>query len=253
MQGWQVSWSDMRVLVISDIHANLNAMEAVLADAGKVDETWCLGDMVGYGPDPNDVIERLRELPNLTCILGNHDVAVLGQMDYAVFNADARKSLLWQQQNVTDSNLVYLDTLSKDKLICGNVTLAHGSPRDPVWEYILNTLSARLNFSAFSTDYCFVGHTHIQCFFQMDMNKDLVTQYLPRQGQVTKLTPRIILNPGSVGQPRDRDSRAAYAIFDPETSSWEPHRVNYDISAVQARIRAAGLPEKHASRLAEGW
>ena len=243
----------MRVLVISDIHANLNALETVLADAGAVDETWCLGDLIGYGPDPNAVIERLRDLPNLTCILGNHDVAVLGQMDYAVFNTDARRSLLWQQQNVTAPNMIYLESLSKEKLVCRDVTLAHGSPRDPVWEYILNTLSARLNFSAFSTDYCFVGHTHIQCLFQLDMNKDLVTQYLPRQGQAMKLTPRAILNPGSVGQPRDRDSRAAYAIFDPETFSWEPRRVAYNIVDVQARIRAAGLPEKHASRLAEGW
>ena len=243
----------MRVLVISDIHANLNALEAVLADAGQVDETWCLGDLIGYGPDPNEVVERLRDLPNLTCILGNHDVAVLGQMDYAVFNTDARKSLLWQQQHVTTSNMIYLENLSKDKLVRGNVSLAHGSPRDPVWEYILNTLSARLNFGAFTTPYCFVGHTHIQCMFQLDAEKDLVTQYLPRPGQMIKLSPRAILNPGSVGQPRDRDSRSAYAIYDPQTSSWEPRRVAYDISAVQARIRAAELPEKHALRLAEGW
>ena len=253
MQGWLLFWSDMRVLVISDIHANLNALEAVLADAGQVDEIWCLGDLIGYGPDPNDVIEKLRDLKNLTCILGNHDVAVLGQMDYAVFNSDARKSLLWQQQNVSDTNKTYLESLSKEKLVIGNVTMAHGSPRDPVWEYILNTLSARLNFGSFSTDFCFVGHTHIQCLFQLDKERDLVTQYLPRQGQPMKLTPRAILNPGSVGQPRDRDSRAAYAIFDPDTLLWEPRRVTYDISAVQARIRAAGLPEKHATRLMEGW
>jgi predicted phosphodiesterase len=243
----------MRVLVISDIHANLNALEAVLADAGQVDETWCLGDMVGYGPDPNAVVERLRDLPNLTCILGNHDVAVLGQMDYAVFNADARKSLSWQQNNITQANLNYLENLSKDKLVCENTTLAHGSPRDPVWEYILNTLSARLNFSAFTTPYCFVGHTHLQGMFKLDMQKDLVLQMMPHAGQAFQLEPRAILNPGSVGQPRDRDPRSAYAIYDPETSKWEPQRVTYDIGAVQARIRKAGLPEKHAVRLAEGW
>jgi predicted phosphodiesterase len=243
----------MRVLVISDIHANLTALEAVLADAGTVDETWCLGDVVGYGPDPNQVVAVLRDLPNLTCILGNHDVAVLGQMDYAVFNTEARKSLLWQKQNVTPANLFYLENLEQDRLVRENVTLAHGSPRDPVWEYILNTLSARLNFEAFFTPYCFVGHTHLQCMFQLDTDRDRVSQIPTRPGEVLKLSPRAILNPGSVGQPRDRDPRSAYAIYDPEISAWEPRRVAYDIEAVQARIRAAGLPEKHAVRLAEGW
>lgn len=243
----------MRVLIISDVHANLTALEAVLEDAGQVDQTWCLGDVIGYGPDPNQVVARLRELPNLTIILGNHDVAVLGQMDYAVFNTEARKSLGWQKQNLTNGNLVYLENLSKDRLVRANVTLAHGSPRDPVWEYILNTLSARMNFDAFTTPYCFVGHTHLQCLFHLDVDKDRVTQQVPRPGQVLKLEPRAILNPGSVGQPRDRDPRSAYAIYDPETSQWEPRRVAYDIESVQERIRAAGLPEKHAIRLSEGW
>jgi predicted phosphodiesterase len=243
----------MRVLIISDIHSNLTALDAVLADAGKVDQTWCLGDVVGYGPDPNQVVERLRELPDLSIILGNHDVAVLGQMDYAVFNADARKSLSWQKNAIETVNLNYLMGLSKDKLLRENVTLAHGSPRDPVWEYILNALSARMNFDQFDTPYCFVGHTHLQCLFQMEMDKDRVVQLIPKAGTVHPLVPRAILNPGSVGQPRDRDSRAAYAIYDPDTSQWEPRRVDYDIAAVQARIRAAGLPEKHAVRLAEGW
>ncbi len=243
----------MRVLVISDLHANLTALEAVLADAGTVDETWCLGDVVGYGPDPNQVVELLRAQPNLSAILGNHDVAVLGQMDYAVFNTEARRSLLWQKQNVTADNLAYLEGLSKNVLIRQNVTMAHGSPRDPVWEYILNTLAARLNFGAFDTPFCFVGHTHLQGMFHLDSVADLVSQYIPLQRKELQLIPRAILNPGSVGQPRDRDPRSAYAIYDPEKSIWEPRRVAYDIPSVQARIRAAGLPEKHALRLAEGW
>ncbi|MCX6081581.1 MAG: metallophosphoesterase family protein [Chloroflexi bacterium] len=243
----------MRVLVISDIHANLTALEAVLADAGPVDETWCLGDVVGYGPDPNLVVERIKQIPNFTCILGNHDVAVLGQMDYAVFNTDARRSLLWQKQNLTQPNLFYLENLSKDRLVRGNVTLVHGSPRDPVWEYILNTLAARLNFEAFSSFYCFVGHTHLQSIFQLDLSIDRVSQIVPQPGQVIQLSPRAIINPGSVGQPRDRDPRSSYAIYDSENSTWQLRRVAYDIGAVQARIRAAGLPDKHAVRLAEGW
>jgi predicted phosphodiesterase len=243
----------MRVLVISDIHANLTALETVLADAGPVDETWCLGDVIGYGPDPNEVVERLRDIPNLSIILGNHDVAVLGQMDYAVFNTEARKSLLWQKKSVTPSNLLYLESLPQDIMVRKNVTMAHGSPRDPVWEYILNTLVARLNFEAFETSYCFVGHSHIQCMFQLDTTKDRVSLDIPQQDVALKLCPRAILNPGSVGQPRDRDPRSSYAIFDPDAETWEPRRVEYDIELVQKRIRAAGLPEKHALRLAEGW
>jgi predicted phosphodiesterase len=243
----------MRILVLSDLHANVTALEAVLADAGDVDETWCLGDVVGYGPDPNEMVEMIRAIPNLTCLLGNHDVAVLGQMDEAVFNTEARRSLLWQKKQLSDGNKGYLDSLPQKALIRGDVTLAHGSPRDPVWEYILNTLVARLNFQSFETSFCFVGHSHIQCMFRLDMNKDRVSLEVPKVGEVLKLTPRAILNPGSVGQPRDRDPRAAYAIFDPEAMTWEPRRAAYDFTAVQKRIRAAGLPEKHAARLGEGW
>lgn len=243
----------MRVLVISDIHANLTALKAVLAEAGEVDETWCLGDVVGYGPDPNEVVELLRTLPNFTCMLGNHDVAVLGQMNFAVFNNDARKSLVWQQKTLTVANQQYLESLPQKTWVNGKVALAHGSPRDPVWEYILNTLIARLNFEAFETPYCFVGHSHIQCMFRLDTERDRVMLEVPLPGEVVRLTPRAILNPGSVGQPRDRDPRSAYAIFDPEAETWEPKRVAYDVEAVQRRIRENGLPEKHAARLSDGW
>ncbi|MFO7585035.1 MAG: metallophosphoesterase family protein [Anaerolineales bacterium] len=243
----------MRILVISDLHANLTALEAVLADAGAVDATWCLGDVVGYGPDPNEVVERVRAIPNLTCVLGNHDVAVLGQMDDAVFNTEARRSLLWQKKQLSDGNKGYLENLPQNSLVMDTVTLAHGSPRDPVWEYILNTLVARLNFQRFETPYCFVGHSHIQCMFQLNTEKDRVSLEAPKVDEVLTLTPRAILNSGSVGQPRDRDPRAAYAIFDPEAGTWEPRRASYDIEAVQERIRAAKLPDKHAVRLAEGW
>lgn len=243
----------MRVLVISDLHANLTALEAVLADAGQVDATWCLGDVIGYGPDPNDVIELLRSQPNLTCMLGNHDVAVLGMMNLAVFNPEARKSLLWQVKAVSDNNLNFLQGLPQEAVVQGDVTLAHGSPRDPVWEYILNTLVARLNFEEFATSYCFVGHSHIQCMFKLDLKRDRISLDVLKPNEVHQLTPRAILNPGSVGQPRDRDPRAAYAVFDTEAQTWEPRRVEYDIASVQKRIREAGLPDKHAARLSDGW
>jgi diadenosine tetraphosphatase ApaH/serine/threonine PP2A family protein phosphatase len=244
----------MRVLVISDIHANLTALEAVLKDAGPVDEVWCLGDLIGYGPDPNDVVERIKALPNLKiCLLGNHDVALLGEMNFAVFNNEARKSLLWQQSAISSKNLAYLRTLPQTTQVKDKVTLAHGSPRDPIWEYVINTLIARLNFEAFQTPYCFVGHSHIQCYFQLDVPKDRITLEICTPNQLMQLSPRIILNPGSVGQPRDHNPKAAYAIYDPEAETWLPRRVEYDIESVQKRIRAAGLPEKHAARLADGW
>ena len=243
----------MRVLVISDIHANYSALQAVLQQAGPVDETWCLGDLVGYGPDPNMVIEEVRGLPNLTCMLGNHDVAILGRMELAAFNNDARRSLTWTSSVLTADNMEFLHSLPQSTCVRGEVTLAHGSPRDPVWEYILNTLTARLNFEHFETPYCFVGHSHVQSAFQLDEKNDRVSMTLTRVDKAMRLRPRLILNPGSVGQPRDRDPRAAYAIYDSGGPTWEARRVEYDVAGVQERVRQAHLPEKHAIRLAEGW
>ncbi len=243
----------MRILVISDIHANYVALESVLADAGKVDEVWCLGDIVGYGPDPNACVERVRELPRLTCVLGNHDMAVIGRVPRSAFNTEARHSLAWQERVLMASNMDFLRSLPHTLQVRGQVSLVHGSPRDPVWEYVLNTLTARMNFPLFDTPWCFVGHTHAQFIFRWNEKRRRVVLDIPRPGEVMTLPKRAILNPGSVGQPRDRDPRAAYAIFDPETNSWEPRRVEYDIEAVQQRIREAGLPWKHARRLAEGW
>lgn len=243
----------MRVLVMSDIHANYTALEAVLADAGSVDETWCLGDLVGYGPDPNAVVESIREIPNLTCLLGNHDVAAIGKMPLETFNGDARRSLTWTEKVLSADNMDFLRTLPQSARVRGDATLAHGSPRDPLWEYVLNTLSARLNFSHFSTPWCFVGHSHIQCLFRLNEATDRITLETPKVDIALELIPRLILNPGSVGQPRDRDPRAAFAIYDTTALTWTSRRAAYNFAEVQERIRSAGLPEKHAIRLAEGW
>lgn len=243
----------MRILVISDIHANYTALEAVLKDAGPVDETWCLGDMVGYGPDPNAVVEEIRDIPNLTCILGNHDMAAIGKIPLEAFNGDARRALEYHEKVLSASNMDFLRALPHNLKVRGEVSLVHGSPRDSVWEYILNTLSARLNFDHFTTPWCFVGHSHLQCMFQLDVNTDRVGLSPIRAGDHVLLRPRAILNPGSVGQPRDRDPRASYAIYHTDTNVWEPRRAAYNIPEVQARIREAGLPEKQAIRIAEGW
>jgi predicted phosphodiesterase len=243
----------MHMLVMSDIHANYTALIAVLKDAGKVDETWCLGDLVGYGPDPNAVVEEVRDIPNLTCLLGNHDVAVIGKMPFETFNGDARRSLIHHEKVITTTNLDYLRSLSSDTRVRGEATLAHGSPRDPLWEYILNSLTARLNFDHFETPWCFVGHSHIQSIFALDKETNRVTLEQTKPDVAIKLHPKLILNPGSVGQPRDRDPRAAYAIYDTKARTWTPRRVEYDVTEVQKRIRESGLPEKHAARIAEGW
>ena len=149
----------MRVLVISDIHANYTALMAVLNDAGQVDETWCLGDFVGYGPDPNAVVEEVHDIANLTCILGNHDMAVIKKLPLEAFNGDARRTLEYHERVLTADNMEFLLSLSQNLKVREDASLVHGSPRDSVWEYILNTLSARLNFDHFTTPWCFVGHS----------------------------------------------------------------------------------------------
>jgi predicted phosphodiesterase len=242
-----------KILVVSDVHANLTALNAVLADAGKVDEVWCLGDVVGYGPDPNECVSLLRSQANLTWMMGNHDYAAAGDLALESFNADARKSLLWQREALTPENMDFLRSRPTQAAAHGEVTLAHGSPRDPIWEYVLNTLVARINLGFFDTPWCFVGHSHFQVVFQYDRQEDDFAIQVPNPGELYQLTERAILNPGSVGQPRDRDPRAAYAIFQPEEHSWTPHRVEYDIKSVQKRILAASLPPRHAERLVGGW
>ena len=243
----------MRILIISDVHANRTALEAVIADAGPVDATWCLGDLVGYGPDPNECVEIIRSLPNLVCVKGNHDAGALDSTSLAIFNADARRSLLWTQQNLSPQAKRFLDSLPETVQRQGDVSLVHGSPRDPIWEYILNSVTARFNLEKLDTPWCFVGHSHQQCIFELDPKRDMVDLKVLPPGKSYKLTNRAILNPGSVGQPRDRNPKSAYAIYHPDEHVWEPRRAAYNIAEVQARIRAKGLPEKHAARLVDGW
>ncbi len=242
----------MKTLIISDIHANITALEAVLADAGEIDSVWALGDVVGYGPDPNECVERVRDLPNIVCLLGNHDAATIGMIDDITFNPAARMAVQWTRTTLNPENLAYLDRLP-EYLRLGDITLAHGSPREPVWEYLLDTRNATENFSYFYTPYCLVGHTHLPTIYtQLDEN-EYARLIAPTNGIELDLVPRSIINPGSVGQPRDRDPRAAYAILDLDQMKISFHRVAYDIKAVQERMKVAGLPNRHVMRLTEGW
>jgi predicted phosphodiesterase len=240
----------MRILVISDIHSNLSALDAVLTDAGEFDATWCLGDLVGYGPDPNECIAKVRTLPNLRCIIGNHDAAALDQIDTKTFNMEARQALEWTQKTLTESSISFLSSLQQ-KIEINNVTLTHGSPRHPVWEYLMDPKTAALNFDYFSTPYCFVGHTHLPVVYTREEKKLVV--YKPTPNKKITLSPRTIINPGSVGQPRDHDPRAAYVIYNPEENTWDYRRLTYDIPAVQTRMTDAQLPERHIVRLQAGW
>jgi len=246
----------MRVLVISDVHANLEALDAVLADAGAFDRIWSLGDLVGYGPQPNECIERLREFEHIA-IAGNHDWGALGKLDLAEFNVDARQANLWTRDQLTPRSWSFLDSLP-EVLVEGRYSLAHGSPRHPIWEYIVYASVACQNFAYFQTGVCLVGHTHLPAIFVgpgdgVEAAEDChVVSPLVGEG-VTLGEERYIINPGSVGQPRDGDSRAAYLLLDTDTDTIEHRRVPYDIEAVQGKMRAAGLPPRSIARLEYGW
>ena len=242
----------MRVLVLSDIHANLTALEAVLKDAGEVNAVWCLGDLVGYGPDPNEVIERVRSLPGLLCLIGNHDQAAMGIIPLSRFNHDAGAAAAWTTHQLTTDNMTYLRSLPS-KITFEDFTLAHGSPRQPVWEYILDLQTADTNFEAFTTDYCLIGHSHLPLIFLREEKDGHAHLASVAWGERMPLRPRMILNPGSVGQPRDMDPRAAYAVLDLKEETWEPRRADYDVTQVQERMLRAGLPERQAMRLLAGW
>jgi diadenosine tetraphosphatase ApaH/serine/threonine PP2A family protein phosphatase len=243
----------MHTLIISDVHANLTALEAVLEDAGEISRVWCLGDLVGYGPDPNQCIERVSALPGLRCVKGNHDAAILGEIEIHAFNYEARASLAWLETELNAANRDWLSRVD-ERMAFDEVTLAHGSPRNPVWEYIMDLGTARQNMRQFDTPICLVGHTHLPCIYQMEGDNPLSTrQHLMVQDKPFKLEHKSIVNPGSVGQPRDHDPRSAYLIYDDEDDHWAFHRVAYDVGQVKERILAAGLPKRHAFRLEEGW
>jgi predicted phosphodiesterase len=244
----------MRVLILSDIHANLVALEAVLAAAaGRYDSAWCLGDLVGYGPDPNECVAAVRALPGLICLVGNHDKAVIGDVDLNVFNGDARAALAWTQDVLTPESADYLAALPARTETAG-YTLAHGSPRQPVWEYILDRFVAQDNFAHFATPVCLVGHTHLPVIYRQSGPYGEAHEEAPNYEQSLALDgDKLILNPGSVGQPRDSNPAAAYALLDVAAGAWQYCRAAYDIHATQSRMRAARLPERLAGRLGFGW
>lgn len=244
----------MRTLILSDIHANLTALQAVLEDAAPFDRVWCLGDIVGYGPDPNECIETIRDLPGIRCVRGNHDAAILGEIDIAAFNSEARASLEWLETHLLSENWTWLSERPERQTI-ENFTLVHGSPRSPVWEYVMDVSTARDNLAHFDTPYCLIGHTHIPSIFAWDDSARGSTRlYLMPPDEPFELDTKSIINPGSVGQPRDHNPLSSYLLYDDEADlPFEYRRVPYDVEQVQRRILEAGLPQRHAARLREGW
>lgn len=249
----------MRTLIVSDIHGNQVALETVLAavESEQIDQLWCLGDVVGYGPNPNECVARMRKAATV-CLVGNHDWAALDKIDISDFNPEARRAILWTQAALTDESRDFLDGLDgRSNSAHQNFTLAHASPRHPIWEYLLSAHAASENFSYFETRYCLVGHTHKPIIFRKEESQ---MDALPLQPAVNVPLPlahangvRFIINPGSVGQPRDNDPRAAYAIFDDEEGTLTFFRIPYDIEETQRRMADADLPERLIARLQYGW
>jgi predicted phosphodiesterase len=244
----------MKILLISDIHANLVALEKVVASAGTFDRIWCLGDVVGYGPEPNACIEKLREY-DLLCLAGNHDWAVLDKLDLEEFNPDARRAAIWTREQLSIRNLDWLHALpERVPTQLTKFTLIHGSPRYPIWEYVLTPIVARLNFEFFDTAICFVGHTHVPVVFRYDAEERRATAETLVEGvPITLENGRMMINPGSVGQPRDGDPRSAYAILDTDAQTFTHYRVEYDITATQQKMELASLPLRLITRLSYGW
>ena len=245
----------MRIALVSDIHANLTALEAVLhaLDAlPPVDGIWHLGDVVGYGPDPNGVVERLAS-PGAAGVRGNHDAAACGGRELDWFNPDARRAIEWTRGVMSDKTRSWLAALP-ERSTRGDFTLVHGSPMDPTWEYVTSTSVAAANLTALGARgerHGLHGHTHVPAAWRAEHGRVAFTD--PRRQPLLALDDRpALLNPGSVGQPRDGDPRAAYAILDTGAASIEWRRVAYDITAVQTAMTAAGLPRWLIMRLATG-
>jgi predicted phosphodiesterase len=239
----------VRAAVLSDIHANIDALDAVLAAVGDVDAVWHLGDVVGYGPDPDAVVDRLRAA-GATGVKGNHDAAAVGGSEIEHFNVDARRAMEWTRTVIGDTTREWLDALPL-RLEVGDWTLVHGSPRDPIWEYVTSTPVARACIRALETPHGLHGHTHIPvAYCEEDGSIETIS---PGDGSRLALAGRRgLLNPGSVGQPRDGIPSASWLLLDTDAGEATWHRAAYDIRGLQRRMEDAGLPERLIGRLAYG-
>jgi predicted phosphodiesterase len=241
----------MRVAVISDIHANLHALTAVLenVERERPDAIWCLGDLVGYGPRPNECCRTVRDHADIS-LVGNHDLVVLGVVDVAEFNPEAGRAAAWTQEVLDDDSRGYLAAL-EPRATADGVELYHGSPRNAVWEYVLDVEAIQAAFSSSEAPIVLIGHSHIPIVARL-AEDDLRAAHAPEGTEGELEGGRLLLNPGSVGQPRDGDPRAAWLLLDLGQGRAHFRRVEYPVEQTQDEIREAGLPEALAERLAFG-
>ena len=245
----------MRIGIVADIHGNLPAFERVLARLKEyegVDRLVCLGDVVGYGPYPNECLDLLRD-QNHICLPGNHDWATVGKAERVVFNDDARWTIDWTDHQLIADHRAYLAGLVPlGELPDAPFTVVHASPREPIWEYIIDEKVAEVCFPFFQTPYCLVGHTHRPAVFRLAAD-GTVTKTVP---EATEVIPwgaeRLIVNPGSVGQPRNGDPRAHYAVLDPTARTITFERIEYPILRIQTRMHALNFPPRLIRRLEKG-
>jgi predicted phosphodiesterase len=239
----------MKSGIFADVHANLEALDAVIEFFKIKDVTRfiCAGDLVGYGPNPNECIDIIRNLPAIRIVAGNHDRAACGLKELTWFNEYARKAMLWTRRIISRENQIFLSELPKTILL-KDMTLVHGSIRDPIDEYLLTREQCMENISLARTPVTVVGHSHIPLVF------DGHTIIFPRGPLSMSLEAKTkyILNPGSVGQPRDNDNRAACGIYDTRTGGFDIHRLAYDIETTQQKMHAARLPGFLIERLIVG-
>jgi predicted phosphodiesterase len=245
----------VRIAILSDIHSNLEALDAVLTRAReeRTEATYVLGDIVGYGADPDAVVARLAEQPSATLIAGNHDLAATGRFDTEWFNPVAVEAIKWTETVMTKATHAFLAEL-EPRGVSSQGLLVHGSVVDPAAEYVMNVDVARASFQAEGFSCCFFGHTHLPALFVDDGGH--TEGFALHDGRSFSIeqadTKRFMVNPGSVGQPRDGDSRAAMMVYDTADETIVVHRVEYDIEGAARKIRDAGLPSMLADRLSVG-
>ena len=242
----------MRALIVSDVHSNIEAFQSVIAHANATegfDQIWSLGDLVGYGPDPIECIDLLREYDHVA-VVGNHDLAAVRKIGLERFNLHAALAAQWTTEQLTEEHVDFLARMPT-RLEAHEFTLVHGSPRDPVWEYLITVDAAVASFSLFDTKRCLVGHSHIPF---VCAPKGIGAQFFdfPVDLPVRLRDDRLIINPGSVGQPRDGLPTASYALFNSEKQTITHYRAEYDVAATQKRMMDHDLPQYLINRLARG-
>ncbi|MEJ7892426.1 MAG: metallophosphoesterase family protein [Solirubrobacteraceae bacterium] len=242
----------MLVAIVTDVHGNRPAFESVIAAAGEAgaDEMWCLGDLVGYGAEPDACVD-LAHRHCAVCLSGNHDLGVVGVLSLEDFSRGARIAAEWTQENISADSREFLLALTPSAE-AGGYGLFHASPRDPVWEYVLSGLTAELCFDATDFPVSFIGHSHVALSFHRPAGEPTSGSTRREGDELDVSEGEWLLNPGGAGQPRDGDPRAAYLLLDTERKTVRWCRAEYDIAAAQAAIRAARLPDSLAERLAFG-